>query len=199
MSTIVPTITPPKSMRADARRNYEQILAAARVGFAKHGPDASLEEIARHAGVGVGTLYRHFPTRLSLQEAVIRENTEAMIGMAAELAETATPGDALAAWLRAKLDHAASYRGLGAAVMNEIADTASPTLTSCWAMHDAGAELLARAQQAGVIRPDIDVSSLFRLIQAIAIAVESAPDGSVNAGQLLSIMLDGLRVPTAKS
>src|SRR5688572_26237650 len=97
VTTAQPTTTQ-RPMRADARRNYEHILAVAKDTFAELGPDASLDEIARRAGVGVGTLYRHFPNRLALQEAAVRDRTYAMAALAQELLESPSPGDALAEW-----------------------------------------------------------------------------------------------------
>jgi AcrR family transcriptional regulator len=182
-------------MRADARRNYERLLTAAKAAFAEQGAEASLDEIARRAGVGIGTLYRHFPTRLALQEAVIRDHTEALRALAEDLLVSPSPGDALATWLRAKLRQAATYRGLGGAVMNTVLDDETDLAATCKAMKSAATALLTRAQQAGAVRADLDASSLMRLINAIALATEQAPDGPAQADRLLSLVLDGLRPP----
>src|SRR5216683_1164509 len=100
-----------RGMRADARRNYERLLSAAAAAFATRGADdVSLEEIARRAGVGIGTLYRHFPTRQALLEAVYRDQVEALRARADELAEAESPGDALAEWLRAMVKFSSTKR-----------------------------------------------------------------------------------------
>ena len=187
------TALPQPQMRADARRNYERLLATARDAFAEQGPEASLDEIARRAGVGIGTLYRHFPTRLALQEAVVRDQNEASRAQAASLFEAASPGEALATWLRSELGRLAIYHGLGAAVINSA--LAGEPSASCAALTEAAEALLTRAQRAGEIRSDIEIATLLRLNSAIATATEQACDGGVQAERLLAIMLDGLRAP----
>jgi AcrR family transcriptional regulator len=195
MTIASPTLSPPP-MRADARRNYDRLLAAAKTAFAEHGPDASLDEIARRAGVGIGTLYRHFPTRLALQEAVVREGNEAARAEAEALLASPSPGDALAAWLRAELGRIAVYRGLGAEVMNAALDGDAGSSASCQALTAAAGALLARAQQAGAVRTDVEIASILRLLNGIALATEQAPDGAAQAERLLSLVLDGLRCRT---
>jgi AcrR family transcriptional regulator len=187
---MVSSTTLQRPMRADARRNYEQILSVAREAFAAHGPDASLDEIARRAGVGVGTLYRHFPTRFALQEAVLRDGIDELTVKADELRDSPSPGDALAQWLREQLAHDARNHGLGSAIVASMPEWNSSD--SCQRMTAAAAELLARAQDAREIRSDIDAPSLLHLVHGIALAHQHAPD-TVQAEKLLSIMLDGLR------
>ena len=178
-------------MRADARRNYERLLAAATAAFAEHGPDASLDDIARRAGVGIGTLYRHFPTRQALLEAVYREQIEALSAEAEDLLDEASPGRALATWLRSVLAHNVTHRGLKEAVMN---GEGSELVSSSKArMRAAGAALLARAQQAGAIRDDLDIGDLLRLVYGIALANEKGPESPALANRCLLIMIDGLR------
>lgn len=98
-------------MRADARRNHERLLTEARAAFAEHGTDAPLEEVARRAGLGIGTLYRHFPTRADLLNAVFQEALAALLHRSHELAGAAEPCRALVEWLRALIAHAGEYRG----------------------------------------------------------------------------------------
>src|SRR5687767_10922940 len=181
MTATAQPLAAPRPMRADARRNYELILGVARDAFAAHGPDASLDEIAKRAGVGVGTLYRHFPTRLALQEAVVREHAEALAALAEELLASPSPGEALATWLRAELADSAKYHGLGAAMMNGLPAEEAARSPACRSMNASAAALLARAQAAGVVRPDIDGPALLRLVHAIAVANEGAADGAVQA------------------
>src|SRR5215216_6625186 len=105
------------ALRADARRNRDRLIAAAREAFAERGAEASLDDIARRAGVGPGTLYRHFPTRLTLIEAVYRDGVEALCAEARDLMSSPSPGEALATWLRSVLSYAGEKRGLATALM----------------------------------------------------------------------------------
>jgi AcrR family transcriptional regulator len=187
---MVTSITIQRPMRADARRNYEQILSVAKEVFAEDGPDASLEEIARRAGVGVGTLYRHFPTRFALQEAVLRDGIDELTAKADEFVDSPSPGDALTQWLQAQLVNDSRNHGLGAAVVASNPEWNSSG--SCQRMNASAAALLNRAQAAGEIRTDIDAPSLLHLVHGIALAHQHAPD-TVQAEKLLAIMVDGLR------
>ncbi|MDQ7907701.1 helix-turn-helix domain-containing protein [Phytohabitans sp. ZYX-F-186] len=184
-------------MRADARRNYERLIAAARDAYAEYGAEAHLDDIARRAGVGPGTLYRHFPSREALLAAVYRGDVEALAERAKELSSTLSPGAALDAWLRLQLDYIKTKRGLGSAV-KAMLGADSETLAFCRdTMRGALRDLLGQAQEAGVIRPDVDAPTVLRLVHGVGIASESVPD---QADRLLSIMLDGLRpLPPAAS
>lgn len=114
-----------RPMRADARRNYERLLTEARTAFTEHGTDTSLEDIARRAGVGIGTLYRHFPNRTALMGAVFQGEVDALLTHARELADAPQPCAALVEWLRAIITHATTYRGLSRALMTASADDSS--------------------------------------------------------------------------
>ncbi|GAB3410122.1 TetR/AcrR family transcriptional regulator [Flindersiella endophytica] len=173
-------------MRADARRNRDRLVAIAAGVIAEEGPDASLNEIARLAGVGPGTLYRHFPTRDELLIAVFRDRIETLCAKASEFAADNAPGEALAAWLHAMLAHALTDRGLAAT----MAIKESKSGFDCSAMlHSAASGLLTRAQQAAAIRPDLEVDDLFQLVIGIA----SATGDHRQAARLLGFTLDGLR------
>ena len=187
------TTSPTRSMRADARRNYDRILAAAAEAIAEHGAEASLEEIARRAGVGSATLHRHFPSRQRLLEAVFRDKVETLCATAADLAADPDPGHALATWLRAVAKHAVSNRGLAASLMRGAHD-GDPTLgATCHTMiTDAGAGLLARACRANAARPDVSITDLLKLVNAICLAVEQEPDGAAQADRLLTLALTGV-------
>ncbi len=179
-----------RPMRADARRNYERLLAVARTAFAEHGADASLDDIARRAGVGPGTLYRHFPTRQALLEAVYRDGVEEICGRAYELLDAMPPGEALAAWLRALADYVATKRGLAMALVASLGEDGSELFASCkQAMVAAGAAVLDAAKEAGAVRPDTDLKDVLKLVHAIGAATEQAPQ---DADRLLSLVLDGL-------
>jgi AcrR family transcriptional regulator len=180
-------------MRADAQRNYARLLEAASAAFLAHGADdVSLEEIARRAGVGIGTLYRHFPTRQALLEAVYRDQVESLSARAEELRETESPGDALADWMRALVKFSSTKRSMTSALLATLG-TNSELLSSCAQVIGGAADaLLARAQQAGVVRPDANAKDLIRLVHAVNIATEKTPDPG-QADRMLALILDGLR------
>jgi AcrR family transcriptional regulator len=171
--------------RADARRNFDALLVAARDAFAEHGTDASLEDIARRAGVGIGTLYRNFPTRQDLFDSVYVGEVEQLCRAAEEVAGL-PPWDALAAWLRRFVGYAATKRAIYEALNRD-----SEMFRSCrTAMYEAGEPLLERAQKAGVVRTDASFDDLLRLVTGITSA------GFVDEAQrarVLAFALDGIR------
>ena len=180
--------------RADARRNYEQLVEQARIAFAESGADASLDEIARRAGVASGTLYRHFPTRLDLIEAVLAEQIAELADLGRRLLAADDEFDALSAWLRATLTHALTYRGLSAAVMNSALDRGNG-MVSAWhaELFEVGAALLARARQADVVTADVDDADVLKMVGAIAWAAQDSPDSPAQADRLLALLMNGLR------
>jgi AcrR family transcriptional regulator len=182
-----------RPMRADARRNYARLLEAASAAFISRGADdVSLEEIARRAGVGIGTLYRHFPTRQALLEAVYRDQVESLSARAGELLATESPQDALAEWLRAMVKFSSTKRSMITALLATLG-TDSELLSACaTVIRTAAQALLARGQQAGVVRPDADAGDLIRLVHAVNIATEKAADPG-QADRMLALILDGLR------
>ncbi|WP_024799634.1 TetR/AcrR family transcriptional regulator [Nocardia sp. BMG51109] len=177
-------------MRADARRNYERIVECAREAFAEHGPEAPLDEIGRRAGVGPGTLYRHFPNRDALIEAVYRSRIEALAARAYELIETLSPAEALDQWFRAQVDFVMDKRSL-AATLKAAIDRSSETFTLCSGLiTDAAGAVLRPVQETGLIRADIEPRDLLRLGHGIGAACETAPEA---AGRLIEVTLAGLR------
>jgi AcrR family transcriptional regulator len=197
MSTTGIPARPPAPMRADARRNRDLLLSAALAAFTEHGADdVSLEEIARRAGVGIGTLYRHFPTRQDLLESVYRDQVEALCTLAAGLLGAPSPSDALATWLRAMLAFSTTKRSLVTSMLATM-DQTSEIFSACsTVIRQAVESLLARAQEAGEIRPDVDAGDIMRLSHAITVATERAPASPEQAERLLGLMLDGLRAGT---
>jgi AcrR family transcriptional regulator len=155
-------------MRADARKNYDRLLMVARDVVAEEGIDASLRDIARRAGVGLGTLYRHFPTREALLEALIRTKVDKLTAQAATLETSDAPQEALVSWLRGCVAISHELRGVTALLMAAIEDTESALNASCVELHEAGARLLERAQAGGIVRADIDGTDLFALVGALA-------------------------------
>ena len=187
-ATDTPThLQPPK--RADARRNYEKLLEAARGAFAESGSDASLEAIARRAHVGIGTLYRHFPTRQALLEAVYVDEVEALSRSASELADL-PPWDALAAWLRRYVSYAATKHALAQELAASV-DAETTVFQMCkGAIFAAGEPLLQRAQEAGVVRRDTNFMDVARMVFGIA-AIPAADPEQIE--RILDVALDGLR------
>ncbi len=155
-------------MRADAQKNYDHLLAVARDVVTEQGADASLRDVARRAGVGLGTLYRHFPTREALLEALLRASFDALTTRAGEREVASSPDDALVSWLREVVAVTHDHRGVIASMVAAIADPSSALHTSCVTMRSAGARLLARAQAEGMARSDLDGADLFALVGALA-------------------------------
>ncbi|MEW2115964.1 helix-turn-helix domain-containing protein [Streptomyces sp. NPDC005474] len=184
---------PPAGLRADARRNYERLLAEARSAFAEHGANASLEDVARRAGVGIGTLYRHFPNRHALLSAVFEDAVSDLLTRSRELLTAPDPCTALVTWLREIVTHAGEYRGLARDLMSASHDADSALARCSNPMREAGAALLARAQQAGTLRADVAIGDLLQLTHAIALAAEEAPDDPDLADRLLTLTLRGLK------
>ncbi len=183
-----------QSGRTDAARNHERLLDAARAVYAARGVDASLKEVADHAGLGVGTVYRHFPTREALQEAVLADHLETLRNRAAHLAQASPAADALLEWLAEFITHFTQYRGLARVFGPVMYDTATPLGEACAGMRAAGTTLLERAQCAGAARADLTMTTLLFLASGIAMAEEYAPD---SAGPLLPWLIDGLRPSAA--
>jgi AcrR family transcriptional regulator len=154
-------------MRADAKKNYEHILTVASTVVTKDGADASLRDIARKAGVGLGTLYRHFPTREALLETLLRTSFDELKASAHKLETTSSPDDALTLWLRDLVACGNDYRGAIASMVAAIEDEESALHASCVTMKKAGTRLLSRAQEKGLARADIDGADLFGLISAL--------------------------------
>jgi AcrR family transcriptional regulator len=180
-------ITRPK--RADARRNYEKVLAAAREAFAEGGESTALEEIARRAGVGIGTLYRHFPNRQALLEALYVDEVEEVCHSAAELDGT-DPWEALTGWFERFIGYIATKQALLAELFNYL-DQDAPLFQVCrTSLFEAGEPLLKRAQEAGVVRPDVNIADVIQMVVGIAKIPTSDPRQTEH---VLRVALDGLR------
>jgi AcrR family transcriptional regulator len=180
---------PAEQLRADARQNHARLISAATEAFAEKGADAPLEDIARRAGVGIGTLYRHFPSRLDLQAAVFRTQVRAVCDQGDALLRTDSPGAAFASWARALAAYLVTKRGLSRTLIDAVG-VESELLTSCWTtMRETTERLLVNAQRAGVIRSDVTAMDVMRLIHGVAVSSEKDRE---RTDHLLSITLDGL-------
>ncbi len=181
----------PRPKRADARRNYDKLVTAAREVFAEEGSDATLEEISRRAGVGIGTLYRHFPKREDLLEATYLGGVEEICAAAAKYTDL-PPWEALTGWLGEFVAFAATKRAL-AEEMFAYLDRDAPVFRSCGgAIYSAGEPLLKRAQAAGEVRGDVDIGDVAKMISGIAGLRRTEPE---QIERLVAIALDGLRPP----
>jgi len=167
-------------MRADARKNYDHILEIACDVVAEQGADASMREIARRAGVGLGTLQRHFPTREALFEALLHLNVHTLTRQAAELETSSPPDEALVSWFREAVAFTHSYSGVCALLASAHEDPDSALHASSTALRSVGERLLLRAQADGTAHPDLDGVDLFALMSALGWLVDQpgfAPRG----------------------
>jgi AcrR family transcriptional regulator len=177
-------------MRADARRNYERLLKAAVEAFAEHGESASLDDIAKRAGVGAGTLYRHFPTRRDLLEAAYLDRIEAIAARADMLAARLAPGEALVAWLNELGAGLIQVRGLKALLGSAVTDDGP----SCGdSLRVAAGRLVRAAQDEGTLRADVEPIEVLRLAHGAATASELADPAGGLIQRYLGLLVDGLR------
>ncbi|TCO55076.1 TetR/AcrR family transcriptional regulator [Actinocrispum wychmicini] len=179
-------------LRSDARRNYEQVLTAAQEVFVKEGIDASLREVARQAGVGIGTLYRHFPTREALLDALLRAGVDQLRQRADVLAREQTPDRALLTWLHEFVERSSSYRGVPASIAAALHNKKSDLYASCEAMRLSAAQLLARAQQAGAVRSDVTATEVFAMASGVALVADQMAGGKAIVDRLLALAMTGL-------
>lgn len=179
---------PGRPRRADAARNADLVLAAAKALFAERGPDVALDEIARRAGVGNATLYRHFPTRGDLIVAVYADEVDALCRRGADLLRAPDAGAALIDWLGGFVDHIAAKRPLALAV-TDGPDERRARMFDRWhsSITATADQLLVRAAGAGAVRTDLTVGDLLALVSAAAIAASDA----AHARRLLDLLCVG--------
>ncbi|NMO53131.1 TetR/AcrR family transcriptional regulator [Actinoplanes sp. TBRC 11911] len=175
-----------RPQRADAARNFDALLAAAREAFGEKGTEASLEDIAKRAGVGIGTLYRNFPTRKDLFQAVYVEEVNQLSRTAAATTDL-PPWDALVTWLERFVGYIATKRAIVEALSQESEMFRACRIT----MHQAGEPLLTRAQEAGEVRRDVSFDDLLRMVAGLTAATFIDDD---QRSRVLAFALDGLRV-----
>jgi AcrR family transcriptional regulator len=178
--------------RADAQRNRERILEVAKQAFTRSGADTSLDDIAKQAGVGPGTLYRHFPTREELLKAVYRNELENLATAEEKFAETMPPVGALRAWLLLFVDAVAAKQIIAPALNTLVGDHKKVFEASYAQMHEAIRRLVKRAVKSGDIRKDLDPMDLLRALVGVA-NVASSPDWQQSARRLVDILIAGSR------
>ncbi len=188
---------PPRRLRADAIRNRERLLEAAKIVFGTGGPDASLEAVARQAGVGIGTLYRHFPTREALYDAVYRREVDQLSDLAEQLKDEASPIDALRRWLRCIVEFVATKKGMSAALALAAHSPSELHAYSFERLTKAAGTLLDRAVAAGEIRADIGPEDILRALVGMC-SMHDQPDWQTRVLRLVDIFVDGLRVHSSQ-
>jgi AcrR family transcriptional regulator len=182
----------PRRPRSDALRNRERLLEAAKAVFSAGGPEASLEAVARRAGVGIGTLYRHFPTREALFEAVYRREVEQLAELAERLKAEADPLEALRRWLRSNVEFVATKKGMAAALALAAHGSSELSAYSLARLTKALGMLLERATAAGAIRADIGPEDLLRTLMGMCI-IHDRPGWQASVLRLVDVFVDGLR------
>jgi AcrR family transcriptional regulator len=181
-----------RKLRADAVRNRERVLAAAKAVFSAGGADASLEAVARRAGVGIGTLYRHFPTREALYEAVYQHEVQQLWELAERLKDATSPVEALRRVLRAIVEFVATKKGMSAALALAVTGSSHLHARSSPRLERAAASLLERAVAAGEIRSGIDPGDLMRAVVGMCL-MQNQPGWQANVLPLVDVLVDGFR------
>jgi AcrR family transcriptional regulator len=192
--TALAEVEPPRRrLRADAQRNYDRLLAVTRDLVDAGGSDVSMEEVARQAEVGIGTLYRHFPTRQALLEATFLDEANQLREAAERLGHEERPFDALVAWLRMQLVFGTHGQSMGAAVMSAKHREGSEIQCACRDMRVAGDVLMRRAQAVGEVRPEVQLVDVLRMLHGIVMVEGSSPDDPERGQRMFDLVLAGLR------
>lgn len=192
-------MTDARPLRADARRNREALIAKAREIFDTGGFfDLRFDDFARLAGVGAGTLYRHFPTREALAEAVYHEEVAALCDRARQLQATLPAEEALAAFLRGMVDHMHAHRGLARTLATLMATRSDALAEGGWALERAVTDLITSAVRAGAVRDDVGAGAVMMAVHGIG-AAHDRPGWRAEADGVITLVLDGLRRPHAAS
>lgn len=188
-----PPTAPKRKPRADSQRNRERLLEEAKVAFRDVGPDVSLEEIARRSGVGIGTLYRHFPTRDAILADVYRREVGQLAAAAARLLEEMPPGEALHAWMRLFVDYVGTKKVIAPALSTIVGGTADLYAASGPVITQAIDLLVERATAAGEIRPDVVPLDLLHALVGFSYGSNTGPDWQAGALRLIDILMAGLK------
>jgi AcrR family transcriptional regulator len=182
--------------RADGQRNRERLVEVAKAAFAEAGPDVSLDEIARRAGVGIGTFYRHFPNRDAIVEAVYRRELQQLADAATRLLDSPTPGAALHEWMRLLIDYIATKKVIASALSAMVGGASQLYAASGAQITQAMSQLMARAAAHGDIRDDVDSADVLRGLVGFTYGAD-APGWRDSALRLLDILMDGLKRQSA--
>jgi AcrR family transcriptional regulator len=185
-------VTAPRPLRADAKRNRDRLLEVAVLALSREGADVTLDAIAKEAGVGIGTLYRHFPTREALIEAVYRNELTRLCDAVAELLENLSPDQALRAWMDRFTDYMVTKRGMADALRAVVASGVNPYAQSRDLLLAAIGTLLAAGVEAGTVRSDVSAGDVMLSLSGISLAVGD-PSNRDQINRLLDLLMDGLR------
>ncbi|MFF7943282.1 TetR/AcrR family transcriptional regulator [Nocardia gamkensis] len=185
-------MTSARPLRADARRNRDRLLEVAVRAFSHEGPEVTLEAIAREAGVGIGTLYRHFPTREALIDAAYRNELARLCDSVDDLLTALPPDQALRTWMDRFVDYMTAKRGMGDALRALIASGGNPFSESRDRLTAAVATLLRAGASAGTLRSDVEPEDVLVGLSGVSLATENA-ERREQAGRLLDLLVDGLR------
>lgn len=189
-------MTAAKPLRADARRNREALIAKAREVFDAGGLDLRFDEFARLAGVGTGTLYRHFPSREALAAAVYHEESAALCARARQLQATLPAGEALATFLRGMVGHLHAHQGLARTLATLLATSSDALAEGSRALEQAVTDLVAAAVRDGAVRDDVGAGAVMMALHGIG-AARDRPDWRAEADGVITLVLDGLRRPSS--
>lgn len=182
-----------KPLRADAQRNYDKLIAAAREVFRERGADGSLDEIAKRAGVGPGTLYRHFPTREALIDAMMKDWSARIDADSQSVVDSDLPArEALETWFSRFLENVGIYQGAAAKLMKAMDDESSPIYAKCQVLAKANEKVLAKARADGALRDGVDAREVMRMVSGVSTVVDQAGLSSEQAQPMLRIVLDGI-------
>jgi AcrR family transcriptional regulator len=184
--------TSERPLRADARRNRDRLLEVAVRAFSQDGPDVTLEGIAREAGVGIGTLYRHFPTREALVEAAYRTELARLCDAVPDLLAAMPADRALRVWMDRFVDYMTTKRGMSEALRAVVASGGNPFAQSRDRLLGAVRSLVAAAERDGTLRPDLDAGDVLTGLTGVTLAA-GQPEQRAQAGRLLDLLVDGLR------
>lgn len=193
-ATAGPVGPAPRKMRADAQRNYDTIVATARQVFSESGANASLDEIAKRAGVGPGTLYRHFPTRSDLHRAVLQDWMAEVEREGNRIAAIEDPEESLAQWLRRYAEYKNFFRGLHEALLEVPGENDNSSLAECKSLMAGISErIIERAKTYGLVRDDVKPITVCQMVSGIAFLVDRSPAGAVDVDAQLAIIRAGIR------
>jgi AcrR family transcriptional regulator len=186
-----------RPMRADAQRNREQLLAAAVAAFSREGPEVTLESVARDAGVGIGTLYRHFPSREALVDAAYRSELARLCDSVPALLDAMPADKAMRTWMDQFIEYMTTKRGMADALRKVIASGGNPFAESRTRLLAAFGALMTAGAADGTIRPDLEPADLLASMSGVSLAVGD-PAQREQAGRLLDLLMDGLRYGAAR-
>lgn len=187
---------PDRPLRADAQRNRDRLVEAARAAFRERGADCSLDEIAKRAGVGPGTLYRHFPTRDDLIDAVMKDWADRILQDAQQVTEAGlSPRETLQTWFQRFVANVGVYQGAARKVLAAVDDPSSPIYRKCQVLATANERVLAHVREAGALREGVVPREVLRLVSGVSAVVDNSGLQGAQAEPMLAIVIDGVLAP----